>query len=179
MNIPHNSQDFRYGKYSVFAVAFALVAILPSATPKLTGETGEGQEHRDSVANVVQELRKVAGQETNLGQEISKIAKEQEDSSKEDETAMDQVESVGKFRVLFFGTDYKNLGILRSNLVKTQNAIERLTKAMEQSTDAIVKAELQKQIDALKAIETKAQTFIKDHESQFSFLGWLVRLFTK
>lgn len=92
---------------------------------------------------------------------------------------MDKVEKVSKFRTVFLGTDYKNLGSLRSELVKIPNAIDRITKAMERATDVNVKADLQKQIDALKAIQTKAETFIKDNEGQFSFLGWFVRLFNK
>ena len=90
---------------------------------------------------------------------------------------MDEVDSVGEFRQLFLGTDYKNLGVLRSELVKTQNAIERLTKAIERATDVNIKADLQKQIDALKATLTKAEQFAKDHEDKFSLLGWFVKLF--
>lgn len=177
------SQYGQYGKYYVFAVVFAAVLLgLPSALavePKNVPTKGQGQEHRSDVANVVQELRKVAGQDSNIGQEVSKVAKEQEDSSKEDEAAMDKVNNVGKFRTVFLGTDYKNLGVLRSNLVKTQNAIDRLTKSMERATDANVRAELQKQIDALRAVKAKVEAFIKDHESQFSFLGWFIKLFVK
>lgn len=170
------SQYLQYGKYSVFVVVFTVVFFGSSFAFAKNGENGQGQEHRDRVSNVVQELRKVAGKDSNIGQEVNKVAKEQEDSAKPTEMAMDKVEKVGKFRTLFFGTDYKNLGSLRSELVKTQNAIDRLTKSMERTTNVNVKADLQKQIDALKVIQTKTEAFIKDHESQFSFLGWLVKL---
>ena len=140
---------------------------------------GQGKERVSEVSKIVLELKKVAGRDSNIGQEVSKIAKEQEDSSKKIEEAMDKVDTVGKFRTVFIGTDYKNLGALRSELVKTQNVIDRLTKAIERTTDLNVKADLQKQIDALKATLTKTETFAKDHEGQFSFLGWFVKRFNK
>lgn len=177
MNKSYNSQCFRYGKYSMFAVVFALAFFSYSFVSADSASKGQGKEHSNSVSKVVRELRKTASQNGGIGQEVSKIAKEQEDSAKEIEKAMDKVDMAGRFRTLFIGTDYKNLGALRSEFVKTQNAIDRLTKAMERATDVSVKADLQKQIDALKVIQTKAETFTKNHEGQFSFLGWFVKLF--
>lgn len=176
MNTLQNSQFGRYGKYSVFAVVFALVLLASSVA--LAENSTTGQEHWSNVSKVVRELRDVAGQ-PDIGDEVRQVAQDEEDSAKTVKDSMDKVSEVGKFRTLFFGTDYKNLGALRSELVKTQNSINRLTKAMQRATDVNVKADLQKQIDALKAIQTKAETFIKDHESQFSFLGWFVKLFNK
>lgn len=180
MNTSHNSQYRRYGKYSVFAVVLSLILVTSYvfAAQDTTRKT-MGQEHRSNVAKVVQELRSFAGYDQNIGQEVRQVARDEEESAKRAEEAMDKVEKVSKFRTIFLGTDYKNLGVLRSELVKTQNAIDRLAKAMERATDTTLKADLQKQIDALKVIQTKAETFIKDRESQFSFLGWFVRLFTK
>ncbi len=177
MNKLHNSRYDHYGKYTIFAVVFALVFLVSYGALAKANTTG--QEHWSSVAKVVQELRKVAGQDSNIGQEVRKVAQEQEDSAKQVEEAMDKVVEVGKFRTLFLGTDYKNLGVLRSELVKTQNMIDRLTKAMERTMDANIKTDLQKQIDALKTTLAKAETFAKDHESQFSFLGWFIKLFVK
>ena len=177
MNTQNHGQ---YGKHSIFAIVFTLFLLTSYAVAAQDNAMKTtGQEHRSDVSKVVQELRNVAGMDSNIGQEVSKIAKEQEDSAKQAEEVMDKVEKVGKFRTLFFGTDYKNLGTLRSELVKTQNAIDRLTKAMERVTDVNVKADLQKQIDALKATLAKAETFANDHESQFSFLGWFIKLFVK
>lgn len=177
MNKPHNSQRFQFGRYFVFAVVFSLFFLSYSFVFADSSSKGQGKEHRSSVSKVVQELRKTASQNGGIGQEVSKIAKEQEDSAKKIEEAMDKVDMAGRFRTLFVGTDYKNLGALRSELVKTQNSIDRLTKAMERTTNMDAKASLQKQIDALKTTQTKAETFAKDHEGQFSFLGWFVKLF--
>ncbi|OGM98820.1 MAG: hypothetical protein A2915_01560 [Candidatus Yanofskybacteria bacterium RIFCSPLOWO2_01_FULL_41_34] len=173
-------QNVQYGRYAIFVVVLVLFLLTSHAvfakdnTTKITG-----QEHRSEVAKIVQELRRVAGQDSTIGQEVRKVAQEQEDSAKKAEEAINNVDKVSKFKVLFLGTDYKNLGALRSELVTTQNAIDRLTKSLERITDISLKADIQKQIDALKATLVKAEAFAKDHESQFSFLGWFVRLFVK
>ena len=177
MNKPQNSQFRQYGKYSVFAVVFAVVFLSSSVVFADSASMGQSKERSSEISKVVQSLRSIAGRDSNIGQEISKIAKEQEASAKAVEEAMDEVDSVGGFRQLFLGTDYKNLGALKSELVKTQSAIERLTKAMERTTDVSVKADLQKQIDVLKATLAKAEQFAKDHEGKFSLLGWFVKLF--
>ena len=180
MNKSQNSQYGRFSKYSIFAVVLSVfLSVSLTVSAQDTTKNTTGQEHRSDISKVVQSLRSVAGQDSNIGQEVSKIAKEQEDSAKEVEEAMDEVDSVGGFRQLFLGTDYKNLGVLRSELVKTQSAIDRLTKALGRAMDESVKADLQKQIDALKANLSKAEAFAKDHESKFSFLGWFVKLFVK
>ncbi len=145
MNTLYNSQDCQYGKYSVFAVVLALVFMISSAAFAQVAST-TGQEHNNDVSRIVQELKKVAGRDSNIEQEVSSVAQEQEDSAKTVQTAMNKVDAVGKFRQLFLGTDYKNLGVLRSEFVNTQNAIDRITKAMERATDGNIKADLQKQI---------------------------------
>lgn len=177
MNKLHNSRYSRFGKYSVFAVVLSVFLLASPAVFADSASKGQGKERGSEISKVVQSLKGVAGRDSNIGQEISKIAKEQETSAKAVEEAMDEVDSVGGFRQLFLGTDYKNLGALRSELVKTQSAIDRLTKAMERAVDVNVKADLQKQIDALKATLTKAEQFAKDHEGKFSLLGWFVKLF--
>lgn len=179
MNKLHISRYGRFGKYSIFAVVLSLFLLASSVVSADAASRGQGEERSSEISKVVQSLKGVAGRDSNIGQEISKIAKEQENSAKAVEEAMDEVDSVGGFRQLFLGTDYKNLGVLRSELVKTQSAIDRLTKALGRATDESVKADLQKQIDALKATLAKAEQFAKDHEDKFSLLGWFVKLFVK
>ena len=71
----------------------------------------------------------------------------------------------------------KNIGALRSEVVTTQNSIDRLTKAKERAIDDSVKADLDTQIKALEETNTNALNFIKTNESKFSVFGWFVRLF--
>lgn len=160
-------------KISIFVVVFAFFFLISFAA--LAHSNG----YRSDVANFARELKEVAGKDRNIGQEISQIAKEQEEGVDEVEEAKESVEEKGRFRVFLIGTDYKNIGVLRSKLVTAENHIERLTRAMEKATNPAVKAEVEQQISELQNIKAEVETFIKDHESQLSILGWLVRLFNR
>lgn len=135
--------------------------------------------YRSDVANFVRELKDVAGKDRNIGEEVRQIAKEQEESVEEVESAKEAVEEKGWFRVFLIGTDYKNIGVLRSRIVTTENHLQRLVKAIDRTTDPETKSELEKQVIELQDIKLEVEAFIKDHESQFSILGWFVRLFNR
>jgi len=135
------------------------------------------EQHRNNVSKVVKELQKVAEKDDDIGEEVKAVAQEEEDSVAGVSEKMAKVENRGGFKTFLFGSDYKNLGALRSELAITQNHIDRLTKSMERATSTETKAELQTQINELSGIQTKAETFIKDQEGKFSLFGWLVKMF--
>ena len=62
-------QNVQYGRYAIFVVVLVLFLLTSHAvfakdnTTKITG-----QEHRSEVAKIVQELRRVAGQDSTIGQ---------------------------------------------------------------------------------------------------------------
>ncbi len=177
MNTLRYSQDYWYGKYFVFAFVFALIFLISFIA--FAQSNASSQEHRSDISKVVAGLTRIAGQAQNIGQEVSQIAKEQEDSINKVGDAMDVIEARSGFKTFLIGTDYKNIGIIRSELVKTQNAIDRLTKAVARATSADVKTALEKQIADLEASKLKVETFVNSHESQFSIFGWFVKLFNK
>ena len=158
---------------TVYLVVFALFCLSSYAV------FAHGNDYRSNVANVVSKLKDVAGKDKNIGEEVRQIAKEQEESVEEVESAKEAVEEKGGFRVFLIGTDYKNIGVLRSKIVTTQNHLQRLVKAIDRTTDPETKAELEKRVLELQDIKTEVETFVKDHEGQFSILGWLVRLFNR
>lgn len=135
------------------------------------------QEHKDKVASVVEELKELAGKDQNIGEEVRVVAKEQEESNERATDAMEKVEARGEFKTFLIGTDYKNIGALRSEVVTTENHIDRLTKAMDRATSEEVKADLDAQIVELEEVNTSATVFIEENEDNFSLFGWLVRLF--
>lgn len=135
------------------------------------------QERRSKVAEVVQGLTELAGKDQNIGEEVRQIAQEQKESNDRATEAMEAVETRGKFRTFLLGTDYKNIGVLRSELVKADNHINRLTKAKDRTEDEEVKAGLDTQITTLQETKSQTESFIQENESKFSLLGWLVRLF--
>jgi hypothetical protein len=136
----------------------ASVALAQSDKGKATSE-----QHRSKVAETVKAL--------------TVVAQEQESSNERATKAIEVVEARGGFKTFLIGTDYKNIGALRSEVVTTQNSINRLTKAKERATDDSVKADLDAQIKALEETNMSALNFIKTNESKFSIFGWLVKLF--
>ena len=61
----------------------------------------------------------IAEKDSKIGEEVKAVAKEQNESKEKIMDAMEKVESRGKFKTLLFGTDYKNIGKLRSEIATT------------------------------------------------------------
>ena len=136
------------------------------------------EEHRSEVAERVQELLQVADRAGGIGSEVRDIAHDIASSSERQDEAKTSVENRPGWLVFIIGSDYGNLGKLRSEISTTQNQIERLTNAMNRATDASVKADLQAQIDALQVQASTTNAFVKDNESNFSIFGWFFKLFS-
>jgi len=160
-------------------VACALASL--GATNVLANDSreykGAGEEHRSKVAEVVKKMEKTAGMDLKIRDEVKTVAQEEKNSSEVIKEKMDMVEKRSGFKTFLTGSDYKNLGDLRSELVTTQNRLDRLNKALDRATSTTIKADLEAQIKELEAIKTKADTFVKDNENKFSLFGWLVRMF--
>ncbi|MBU2110005.1 hypothetical protein KKB71_03615 [Patescibacteria group bacterium] len=158
-------------------LSFLLLGIFSVAFAQSDKGMEMSQQHKSKVSNVVQELKDLAGKDQNIGEEVRVVAQEQEELNERATNAMEKVEARGGFKTFLIGTDYKNIGALRSEVVTTQNHIDRLTKAKERATDDSIKADLDAQIQALEEANTSALNFIQTNESKFSLFGWFVRLF--
>ena len=134
-------------------------------------------ENQSEVAIRVQALLRAADRDGGIGAEVRVIAHEYASSSARIDAAQEAVDNRPGWLTFLNGTVYGNLGALRSELVTTQNQIQRLTSAMNRSTDVSVKAELQVQIDVLEAQASTTAEFVSDNEGSFSLFGWFFRLF--
>ena len=160
-----------------------------TTTPESTAETekqekeNKGQKnseiHRSVVATYVQELLSVADRNTGIGESVRLIAQEQSDSEKEVTKKIDVVENRSKIKTFFFGSDYKNLGELRSEMMKTNNHIDQLKKLIDKTINNEDKTILQNQIITLENEQTKINGFIIQNESKFSLFGWVTKLLNK
>ena len=137
------------------------------------------EQHRSTVANFVQNLLQVADREGGIGQQVRVIAQQQNQSASTTIRAMEKVQTRNKVKTFLIGTDYKNLGALRSEMVQTRNRLEQLSKLMENVQNEGDKTELQNQIQTLEQEQTRIESFIKAQEGRFSLFGWLVKLFNK
>lgn len=164
---------------SIFSIAVLLSITFFGVVAHAQSEKGAmmSAEHRGAVANVAQDIRETAGKDNNIGEELREIAKEQEEASERSVEAIEAIETRGKFRTFLFGTDYKSVGVLRSELVTTDNHIDRLTKAKDRTDNPAVQADLDAEIAELEETKTNVETFIQENEGKLSLLGWLIKLF--
>jgi len=133
------------------------------------------EEYRSTVANFVQSLLNTADREQGgIGEQVKLIAQQQNESASTTIKAMEQIQSRSKIKTFLIGSDYKNIGALRSEIVKTRNKIDQLNRTIESATDT---AEIQAQIQTLEQEQVKIENFIKAQEGKFSLFGWLVKMF--
>ena len=137
------------------------------------------QQHQSVVSTFVDGLLQVADREGGIGEQIRTIAQQQNQSVDTTVRVMEKVRARNKIKTLFFGSDYKNLGELRSEMVQTRNRLEQLNGLIGNIQNEGDKTELHNQIQTLEQEQAKIENFIKDNENKFSLFGWLVKLFNK
>ncbi len=150
-----------------------------TSTDENTNGKFTSEEHRSAVASFVESLLNVADREGGIGEQVREIAKEQNDSATTTASAMEKVEERGSLRIFFFGSDYKNLGVIRSELATTTNNISRLKSLLDKTTNTADKVELNAQIQVLEDEQVKVNVYVSTHENIFSLFGWFVKLFAK
>lgn len=144
-----------------------------SDTEDKDNHSSMGDSHRSAVSTFVQNLLKVADREEGIGAEVKTIAQQQNDSEKTTTEAIVKVENRSGFKTFFVGSDYKNLGVLRSHVVITANQIDQLKKLLDRTIDSADKIELQAQIQVLEQMQVKINAFISKNENKFSLFGWM------
>ncbi len=137
----------------------------------------DAQTHKGTVANFVQSLLQVADREGGIGEQVRAIARQQSQSATSTVPIIEKVQARSKVKTFLIGSDYKNLGALRSETVQTRNRLEQLNRLMENTQNEGDKTEVQNQIQTLEQEQTKIENFIKAQEGKFSLFGWLVKLF--
>lgn len=137
------------------------------------------ESHRSIVATFVHSLLNVANRNGGIGAEVSAVARSQNESSSTTVSAMQKVEGRGSLRTFLFGSDYKSLSVIKSELATTTENIARLKAVLNQTTDVTIRAELSAQISALETEQARLDAYVKVYEDHFSLFGWFNRLFVK
>lgn len=135
--------------------------------------------HRSVVASFVQSLRATADRDTGISAEVSAVAASQEVSGTATADAMARIEKRSGVMSFLFGTDWKSIGSLRSEIAKAKSDRDRLEATLDNTTDASVRADLEAAIDALDDRQNEIASFVAEHESKFSLFGWFFRLFAR
>jgi hypothetical protein len=134
-----------------------------------------GAEHRTAIATFVLKLNSVADRDGGIGPEVRAVAKEQASTSEKIAINVEKVQKRSKFMIFLFGSDFKTMGELRSEMVVTENSISRLTKAKDRAVSASVRADLEAQIKVLETEEAKIDAFVDAHAETKGVIGWLYK----
>jgi hypothetical protein len=127
-----------------------------------------GAEQRSTVATFVQTLLNVADREQGgIGEQVRVVARQQNETKDKVADAIDKVRNRSKVKVFLIGTDYKNIGQLRREMVKTRNQIDWLNRLLDKTTSEESKTALQGQIQTLEQEQQKIEDFLKANESKF------------
>lgn len=140
------------------------------------------KDHKENVRAATKKLEEVAATalvegDEEVSAELEEIVTEVEENLVVTSEAIEAVESKSKWKVVLFGTDYKNLGQLRSSLAHNTNTIRKLTRASENATDEATQAEIQSQLGLLALERERVMNVIYENENQFSLLGWVMKIF--
>jgi len=139
-----------------------------------------GAEHRSTVATFVQSLLNIADKEQEgIGEQVKAVAQAQNETKDKVADTIDKIQNRSKIKTFLIGTGYKNIGQLRSEMVKTGNQIDQLNRLVDKTTNEENKTALRGQIQTLEQEQQKIEDFLKTNESKFSLFGWFVKLFNK
>lgn len=169
-----------------FPSSLVRVLAAPKSEKVIAVQTSKGEKgqqaaatHRSVVATFVQNLLTVADREGGIGEQVRVIAQQQNDSKTRVSEKLNAVGGRSKIKTFLIGSDYKNLGALRSEMVKTRNRVDQLKGLVDKTTIEEDKTILQNQITALEQEQTKINDFITQNENKFSLFGWVAKLFNK
>ena len=143
------------------------------------GQTN-AQVHKEKSEEVTKNLEEVATEEqasgnTAVSNQVQQVVAEQEQTQEQTADAIEQVETRGKVKTFLVGTDYKNLGQLRSSLVHNRNEIRQLTQSLTQVQTPENQALIEAQLATLMQERERIKTVITTNESNFSLFGWVSR----
>jgi len=146
-------------------------------------ETLNSKVFRQNISKFVNNLEQVATSEQEVGnietsQEVQDVADTEEQNAEDIADSISAVESRPKWKTLLIGSDYKNLGQLRSSLSHIQNDIRKLSSNSGNITDSANQTQLQTQLTLLTAERNRIISVIVDNKEQFSILGWVKSLFS-
>jgi hypothetical protein len=137
------------------------------------------EERKAEIQKIKEDLTVIAKKSSRVADDANSVADDVEENGNKSIEARAKIEARSKFKTFLFGTDYKNLGVIRSTLVKTQNQIDRLLDAKTKTTDTTILAEIDAQIVKLQAILKTTDEFVNKNEKTFSLFGWAAKLFSK
>jgi hypothetical protein len=137
------------------------------------------EQHRSVISSFVQTLWNSSSRLNGIGDKIREIAQEQSISGDKVSNTIDIINNRSSLKTFLIGTDYKNLGVLRSSIASTTNNLNQLNRELDKLATTSDKTVVINEIKLLEAEQVKLNDFVKNNESKFSLFGWFVKLFSK
>lgn len=107
-------------------------------------------------------------------EEVEELAEEQEQIESEAEETVEILDQRPAAVKLLIGPDYKNLGQLRSNIVRIRNNIRQLERVQEKAGEG-EQAAIGEALAEMEETASGLQAQMYDQLSGFSLFGWLFR----
>jgi len=143
-------------------------------------KTGQitAQEHQNIAANFVQNMLNVGNRvPSETGDRVRAITLQQYDSENTTTRAIHKIELRNKIKTFLIGSDYKSLGALKSEMLATQDRINRLLDLLPDIQNASDTAEIISKLQDFQQEQIKINNFIAVQKSKLSLLGWLFKFF--
>lgn len=135
--------------------------------------------HMSVVAQMVEELLTTQGARGGIGQQVSEVAKEQQQAQETTEDELDKLDARRGWVKRLIGPNYKAIANLNRQLERNQERIQKLEQLEVQMADQTDKAQVEEAIQALVRHNNALQEYLNSEEKTASLLGWFFRMFAK
>lgn len=135
------------------------------------------RKHMSIVAQKVEDLLTTQRVKRGIGEQVSVVAKEQQQAQEETEDQLDELEARPDWARRLIGPNYKAIVNLNRQLERNQERIQKLEKLKAQITSQIDKTQVNETIDALTKHDSALQEYLNSEEKTASLLGWFFRMF--
>jgi hypothetical protein len=151
-----------------------------STEDKSSSRSEEALQHMSEVAKKVQELLTTVGAKGGIGQQVSEVAKEQNDEQQATRDSIDKIDSRSGLLKALIGPNFKELGNIRAQIARTDDRIQKLNQLKDQfAGDAATQKLIGDTVTALQTQLASLENKVQTEESSPSLFGWLIRLFNR
>ncbi len=135
-------------------------------------------QRRSNVANAVQEMLKVAENNSGIGQQVRTIAQTQTQNQEKLEECLEKIQSRSGFANFMIGADYSEINNGKAMLAQNREQIEQLNQVIDQLANQDDAENLTQQIQILEQANLEIEDSLETAQKGFSLFGWLFRLFS-
>lgn len=142
-------------------------------------ENETARQHMSVVAQTVEELLTTQGAKGGIGQQVSEVARAQQQAQQEIEGELDKLEVRQGLMKKLFGPDYKAIKNLSQQIERNRLRIRQLEQLQTQVTNQADQTQIQEAVQTLVEQNTALEEQIQAEEQIGSLFGWLFKLFAK